>query len=155
MEPDASAGLETRGDGSGEGDTGTDDGAPDVTSDSQCEWSDGLPTLPMRRLTRLEYDNSVRDLFGVMSQPALAFVDDSPAGGFDANDLAVSELQARLYVDVAEAVAAEVVAGPTTLTDCDLGETSCVETFVQTWGRRVFRRDLTAVEIADYRAYIE
>ncbi len=126
---------------------------PDVPSDSQCAWDAGMPSLPMRRLTRLEYDNTVRDLFGVMSQPALALVDDTPAGGFDANDIAVSELQTRLYIDVAEAVASEVVAGPTELSDCDLGESRCVEGFITTWGRRVFRRDLTAVEASEYRGH--
>lgn len=146
--------------GAESGDPGADDGGgddddSDVPTDSQCAWDDGLPRLPMRRLTRLEYDNTVRDLFGVTSQPALAFVDDSPAGGFDANDIAVSELQARLYVSVAETVAEEIVAGPTTLTDCDLGESTCVDVFVETWGRRVFRRDLTSTEIAEYRDFFE
>ncbi len=164
-DPSAGMGGDTAADGdageSGDADDGStddggaDDGEPQLPPDGQCEWNDGLPNLQMRRLTRLEYDNSVRDLFGITSQPALAFVDDSPAGGFDANDLAVSELQARLYVDVAETVAAEIVAAPTTLTDCDLGEQVCVDTFVQTWGRRVFRRDLTSEEVADYRSFFE
>ncbi len=135
-----------------------DDGDPDdpaIPTDSLCEWDDGLPSLPMRRLTQLEYDNSVRDLFGITSAPASAFVDDSPAGGYDANDLAVSDLQARLYVDVAETVAAEVVAGPTILSECSLDAGACVETFVRTWGRRVFRRDLTASEQDDYSSYFE
>lgn len=140
---------------SGASDGGGDGGEPEVPSDSQCAWEDGLPRLPMRRLTRLEYDNTVRDLFGITSQPALAFVDDSPAGGFDANDIAVSELQTRLYVSVAETVAEEIVAGPTALADCDLGEAACVDTFVQTWGRRVFRRDLTATEQSEYRGFFE
>ncbi|MEM6294541.1 MAG: DUF1592 domain-containing protein [Myxococcota bacterium] len=138
-------------DGAEESDGGSDDA--DVPTDAQCVWEEGVPSVPMRRLTRLEYDNTVRDLFGVMSQPALAFVDDSPAGGFDANDIAVSELQTRLYIDVAEAVAAEIVAGPVLLSDCDLGEVPCVDGFVATWGRRVFRRDLTEVELVEYRDF--
>lgn len=156
-----SAGAPTEGassDGDAEPETPQDDGSPDdpqVPTDSLCEWDEGLPSLPMRRLTQLEYNNSVRDLFGITSDPASAFVDDSPAGGYDANDIAVSDLQTRLYVDVAETLASDIVAGPMALVECSLDEAACVQTFVQTWGRRLFRRDLAPAEQADYEAYFE
>ncbi len=70
----------------------------------------GRPTL--RRLTRVEYDNSVRDLLGVTLRPgATTFPDDEVGHGFDrmGDVLSTSPLLLERYLLAAEAVAAEAV----------------------------------------------
>ena len=149
-------GVDSDTDNGAEGHEESTGGVPDDDGvDEGLCGSEGTRSLPMRRLTRLEYNNTVEDLFGITSQPALAFVHDSPGGGFHANDLAVSELQARLYVDVAQTVAEEIVVSNSVLPACDLQENPCAEDFVTAWGRRIFRRDLTSDETAEYVAYFE
>ncbi|MGE0710493.1 MAG: DUF1592 domain-containing protein [Planctomycetota bacterium] len=65
----------------------------------------------LRRLNRLEYDNSVRDLLGVHSRPAEAFPDDDVANGFDTASAALSLPPPLLerYLQAAEQVAREAV----------------------------------------------
>ena len=42
-----------------------------------------VPSQPLHRLNRLEYDNTVRDLLGTEVRPAAQFVVDAEANGFD------------------------------------------------------------------------
>src|SRR5688500_18732108 len=65
----------------------------------------------LQRLTRAEYDRTVRDLFGVTSGPAAAFPPDSTTHGFDNNarSLGTSPQLAELLLDAAERVAAEAL----------------------------------------------
>jgi hypothetical protein len=65
--------LESGGEGSDDGD-GDGDGAGDEVE---------VPTQPLHRLNRLEYDNTVRDLLGTEVRPAAQFVVDAEANGFD------------------------------------------------------------------------
>ena len=78
---------------------------PDV---SECE---GQPArageAPLRRLTRIEYNNTVRDLLGVTSEPASDFPGDEVSAGFDHNSrTAVAELTVEKYQRAAEQLAA-------------------------------------------------
>jgi len=41
------------------------------------------PPIPLHRLNRLEYDNTVRDLLGMQLRSALAFPPDGESEGFD------------------------------------------------------------------------
>src|SRR4029434_4111012 len=63
---------------------------------------------PIRRLNRVEYDNTVRDLLGDDSHPSSAFPPEEEALGFDnqATTLGVTELLAEKYQEAAEALAA-------------------------------------------------
>jgi hypothetical protein len=63
---------------------------------------------PIRRLTRVEYNNTIYQLFGDNSQPANAFPPDEEAGGFDnqADVLVVSPLLTESYLSAAENLAA-------------------------------------------------
>jgi hypothetical protein len=114
---------------------------------------------PIRRLTRGEYNNTVYQLFGDTTQPANAFPPDEEAGGFDnqATALVVSPLLAEGYLTAAENLAA--THAPTLMQDlpnCSGGsvdEDACAgdaETFVRTFGKRVYRRPLTDDEVASY-----
>ena len=67
-----------------------------------------------RRLNRTEYNNSVRDLLGVHSQPADDFPPDDSAFGFDniAQALSISPSLMEKYLATADRVAREAVFGP-------------------------------------------
>ncbi len=68
----------------------------------------------LRRLNRVEYNNTVRDLLGVTFQPAEDFPPDVPGNGFDNNagNLTISPLLAEKYLAAAEKVARAAVFGP-------------------------------------------
>ncbi|WP_258183059.1 DUF1592 domain-containing protein [Enhygromyxa salina] len=114
---------------------------------------------PIRRLTRVEYNNTVYQLFGDNSQPANAFPPDEEAGGFDnqADVLVVSPLLAENYLSAAENLAATHT--PTLmqqLPNCQGGgvdEAACAvdaEAFVRNFGKLAFRRPLTEDEVQTY-----
>ena len=67
-----------------------------------------------RRLNRVEYNNTVRDLLGVDVRPADDFPQDDSAYGFDnmAQALSVSPLLMEKYVATAEQIARMAVFGP-------------------------------------------
>lgn len=67
--------------------------------------------VTVRRLNRAEYNNTVRDLLGVSSQPADSFPPDDSGYGFDniGDVLTLSPLLAEKYLDIAEKVAAEAL----------------------------------------------
>src|SRR5690348_2551576 len=75
---------------------------------SECELSLKPGPSPLRRLTRVEYNNTIYQLFDDNSQPANAFPPDEEAGGFDnqAEALVVSPLLAENYLSAAESLAA-------------------------------------------------
>jgi hypothetical protein len=110
------------------------------------------PASPLRRLTRLEYNNTARDLFGFDLAPADGFPADEVAGGFsnNASVLTVSPLLAEKYLEAAEKLAAEAVKNLTALLPCDpaaMGEEPCARQFVQRFGRRALRRPLEAPDV--------
>jgi len=116
-----------------------------------CEGVQPITPTPLRRLTRFEYNNTVQDLLGVTLTPADQFPPDEIAGGFNNNAsvLTVSPLHAEKYTEAAELLAAEAVKNLSTLVACDpaaLGEEACAQQFVQTFGRRAFRRPITPEE---------
>ncbi len=108
----------------------------------------------MRLLTRVEYNNTLRDLLGDTSAPANDFPREPLAQGFD-NDgnanVASDEYIARA-LDAAEKVAHDAVtARPETLFVCTTQDDSCREGFLSGFGRRAFRRRLTADELTGFR----
>jgi hypothetical protein len=107
---------------------------------------------PMRRLTRIEYDNTVRDLLGDTTGPARDFAADEKAGGFDANsNAAVSEGQIEQYVDAAEQLAITAVANKLdTWITCDKTKTTCVEPFIAAFGKSAFRQPLDAETLQSF-----
>ena len=74
-----------------------------------------------RRLNRAEYNNSIRDLFGMDLRPADRFPSDEVGGGFDNNAdvLSMSPTMIEKYLDAAEYVAERVVIDPKSLPRLD------------------------------------
>ena len=106
----------------------------------------------LRRLTARQYDNTVRDLLGVQEVPSADFVADGEVGGFTSNASApavpvVVEQYERAAGLLAEAADLKHVL------PCDpkgTGEGPCAVSFVESFGRRAFRRPLTPTERTRY-----
>src|SRR5262245_42514031 len=95
---------------------------------------------PLRRLTNVEYDNTVRDLLGDTSAPASAFPPDETLYGFAAG-ASVSPLVAELYMNAAEKLAKTAIGNLASLLPCkpaEIGEAECAKQFVTEFGQRAF-----------------
>lgn len=105
---------------------------------------------PMRRLTRFEYDNAVRDLLGDTTRPARRFEPDTEVLGFDNQTLGdgVGAVRAEQYMRAAEALAATAVGRLDALLPCDpsADQAACAKAFIAAFGRRAFRRPLESDE---------
>jgi hypothetical protein len=109
---------------------------------------------PLRRLTAIEYDNTVRDLFPGFALPPLAsqLPGDNVRHFFDNNAAAQRLSQAHVegFLATAEAVSERVTADvPKLLGGCHLGtsgEEPCALDFLRAFGARAFRRPLTRDE---------
>jgi hypothetical protein len=96
---------------------------------------------PLRRLTRREYDNAVRDLLGDSSRPAKDFIDESVAG-FAANSVApVSVQQLTQYRDAARLLASTAVQSQLDgWVSCDTADSACIAPLLAGLAKRAFRR---------------
>jgi hypothetical protein len=112
---------------------------------------------PARRLTRAEYDNTVRDLLGTTLRPARAFAPDGDSGGFLSNVDApiTNEGMAGQYLAAARALADEASLRLPALMGCTpttrAAEDQCAQAFIDSFGRRALRRPLTAPERTRYQ----
>jgi hypothetical protein len=114
---------------------------------------------PLRRLNLTEYATTVHDLLGVDTSVTNTFPPDqllaTQGAGFtnNADALVVTALLANAYMTAAEQFATAAVANLTTLLPCDhtvVGDDACATQFIAAFGRRAFRRTLTAAEQTQY-----
>ncbi len=116
--------------------------------------------VTLHRLNRIEYDNTIRDLLGDTRQLATtnetAFpVDNESADGFinDADILTVGVLALEKYDAAARDLAAAAVERESFQSEflsCDpasSSEAACAREFVESFGRRAWRRPLESAEI--------
>ncbi len=106
----------------------------------------------IRRLSNVEYDATIKTLFGDSTGYAADFPTDSVVNGFtnntDVQDVAPA--LAEQFLVVAEKVAAKAAQNADTLLGCKLtdGE-ACVQPFIERFGNRAWRRPLDSVERED------
>ncbi len=95
----------------------------------------------LRRLTHSQYDNTVRDLLGDISRPSRQFPPEDFIDGFknQFEGQSISPLLAESYGEAASRLA----------TTAKLPKTA---NFVESFGKRAFRRPLTALEKTRYQA---
>lgn len=136
-------------DDSDAGSSGDETGAPDECGTPQ------IGHMPLRRLTRLQYANAVRDLFGVEADIS-KLGGDEKLGPFDANYATpVSPTSVEQFRAIAEQVADAVAADPVAVLGCDPAVASdCLGGWVDAVGRRAYRRPLAAEERARYDGLI-
>ena len=122
----------------------------------------GDPGAPYsRRLTRTEYNNTVRDLLRDTTAPAndfpaevLTFNAGTDYFGFD-NDPSVQsvpELLADGYFSAADALATAAVQDLAMLVPCAGRDRACGEQFVRSFGEKAFRRPLAPDEVTRFMA---
>ena len=145
-------------------DAGEEDSADETGGESPvptCLEDHPADRSTLRRLTRFEYNNTVRDLLGTASFPADGFPSEELANGFgnDANAQSVSSLLAEQYNVAAETLAAEATATPEALAAvvpcaADLSDAdACARSFIEDFGAKAFRRPLSSEEIDDLAAF--
>jgi len=143
----ANAGTEL---GSAGGSGGKSAGAGGVSATPQCSDPTAGPA-PLRRLTREQYENTVRDLLAPQQSVTAAFELDERIGGYESNAvIAISPTSVARYRDAAEALATEAISNLDRLLPCAAapsGEDACAREFVTSFGRRVYRRPLASAEL--------
>jgi len=116
------------------------------------------PTAVLRRLTHAQYNNTVHDLLREASSPANQFPPEDFVNGFkdQYGNLSVSPIQSEAYARAAERLAANAFRRGDSrgLLPCQASaaDLACRAKFVQTFGRKAFRRPLTVSETARYNA---
>jgi len=117
------------------------------------------PTVVLRRLTQSQYNNTVRDLLRDTSDPAGSFPPEDYVDGFknQYESLSVSPLLTEAYGLAAEKLAANAFRRGDSrgLIPCRPAseiDAACRARFVETFGRRAFRRPLEREELLRYEA---
>ena len=140
--------------GTGPGGTGPGGVGAHTPNTGLLPCSPGVPqTSQLTRLTRSQYDNTVRDLLGVTVQPATML----PPSSMLAPDTPGSVDQRAWdgYQSAAAALATQVMGDATSkakVIPCTpTGDgAACATQFIQQFGRRAFRRPLTTEEVARF-----
>jgi hypothetical protein len=112
---------------------------------------------PLRRLTNLEYNSTIRDLLGTPGPADGSFISDQESGtsGFAKGSSINTGSDARQFLNAADTVSTTIkqkLPGllpcqpiPTAVADQD----ACAKTFITKFGQRAFRRPLTNEEQGD------
>lgn len=133
-----------------------------IFADTCTPGTPSVPWAPIRRITRAEYDNMVRDLLGDTSHPSVTFqipAEANPSYGINlplsntynpADATAVTQ-----YLLAAEALATNVVADTNRMNNVVLAgiascsaahDDTCASDFIQSWANRAYRGQLDATE---------
>jgi len=142
--------------GGADGSDDAADGGDEAPTGDDC--GDGANgTIALRYLTRVEYENTIRDLFGETLDVTAAFAPDESVGGYFANSTqAPSSTQLEMYLDTAQSLAQTAIEERfDRFVSCGPAEAGCAQTFIAEFGRRVFRRPLTTDEAAAYASDYE
>ena len=125
-----------------------------TTTDSLEECGDDVvPKRILRRLSHVEYDNTIQDLFGLTNTWATSFASDNVSHGYDnnAHALQMSPLLLDQYSNAADEIASSVIAqGLQNYVTCPSLNRGCAETFLQTKGTEIFRRPLSEQDVDGY-----
>jgi hypothetical protein len=138
------------------GDASTTDGAPSKDG--------GDPgRVLLHRLNRVEYDNTAKDLLGVLTTPASTFVDDvsadTPPGAFDnaAEGLTMSAVRYQQYFDAAKAMVEDVWSDDALrgriVTCAPDAAGQCARDIITAFGLRAWRRPLAGAEVTSLATF--
>jgi hypothetical protein len=122
---------------------------------------DSAGPYALRRLSRLEFSNTVRDLVGVALTDAdlrgLA-TDQVLSGGFGSGAAIATSTDSRQFLDLSAKIATAATADLTKLMPADCAapaaaaEQGCIGKFVEQFGLRAFRRPLNSSETSAFLA---
>ncbi len=120
-----------------------------------CKITNDVAHVTVRRLTRAEYNNTIRDLFDVNITPANSFPLDPFASNFN-NNSDIQYLDSEMvenYFTASEAVVAEIFKIPSKIITCtpDSSSTSimsCVRKILGPIAHRAYRRPVSSTDLA-------
>jgi hypothetical protein len=142
------------GGGSGPSGPGGGSGFGPVVDPEACK-TPAPPKAPLRRLTRFEYNNTVRDLAKVTDAPANLFPPEDVGSGFgtDASQQSASIDLVEKYFDTARSMAAALTSAervsalaPCAAAPAAADEAACARTVIENFVPKAFRRPLEAGE---------
>jgi hypothetical protein len=130
----------------GTGGTAGDPGSGGTGAVTSC--TPGVPaSSQIPRMKNQEYDAVVKDLVGLT---ALTSSGNMPPSSLLADDFEgeMTDIAWNGYLNAADKIAAEVMAGPnkSQFIACDPAMAGCLESTIETFGRKAFRRPLSAEE---------
>ena len=139
---DGNAGTGGAGPGPGNGAGTTGNGG------SVAVGANAVGPRPLYRLTRREYNNTVRDLLGDATHPADEFPDDRDRSFLFRRSGLVATQDADLLRTTAEALAKTAIKTPSSVLPCEAssGEDACAAKFITEFGKRAYRRPLSDAE---------
>jgi hypothetical protein len=137
-------------------------GATAVTGGGGSGVATGNPgSVGIHRLNAFEYDNTINALLGLSQNLAQkTFVpDETGANGFDneADALTMTDAELQQYFSAADTLAEQVFADPTliknvvTCTPTGPTDAACLDTVINGFGLRAYRRPLTTDEVARFK----
>ncbi|HEX7670567.1 MAG TPA: DUF1592 domain-containing protein [Polyangiaceae bacterium] len=140
--------------GSGNGGAAGSPNAPPLSADKPlvCPAAVSPAPAPLGRLTDLEYQNTVRDLFPGITVPAVSLPADNIVEGFDNNSKAQTPSPSLIeqYRASAQAIAAAAIAKLDAVLPCAATsasqEDTCGKQLIDDLGARAFRRPLAPEE---------
>lgn len=109
----------------------------------------------IRRLTSTQFAATLRDIFKDNNVPVVTIFSDPQVLGFtsDADALVVQDLNAQQMADYAEQVASWAVTSKLgSLSSCMTNDSNCRQTFIKSFGKRVFREPLASDRVQAYEA---
>lgn len=118
-----------------------------------CENATPASPRSLRLLTRQEYQNTINDLLYLSETVVHSLAEENRVGGFDNNieENRVTSVRMEAFLSLAESLATQALLEQRSqLLTCDSSDSSCAGVFVTTFGKRAFRRPLTADEINTY-----
>jgi hypothetical protein len=144
----------------GDGDGGTqssahDGGTPPVDKPPTSSVPTVAAPSPLGRLTALQYQATVRDLFAPITVPEWTLPPDSEVEGFTNNAAGQTPSSALIqaYDDAATAITTAAMQKQSTLLGCTptsrADEDACAKSFFQTFGKKAYRHPLSAAELDD------
>lgn len=137
----------------GGGDEEKKDTPPTTTTDTPLVCDPSAPTYgpsPLRRLSRTELRNTLKDLFPGVTLPDVELPADSLVDGFDNNEAA----QTATPVLVEQWSTGANAIGRAIKQSCAGDVAACADAFVKDFGPRVYRRPLDGDEIARFTAFV-
>lgn len=126
---------------------------------AQCDSAPDVGFVNIQRLNRKEFDNTLTDLLGITTKYSATFPPDGTANGFanNATTLVITADLADKIATAAESAITEAFATPALkvkLLNCDAQQNSCIQTSLQAFLGRAFRRPADSEEMTRYTALV-
>jgi hypothetical protein len=132
------------------------DAAPDLGAPPDLAAADAEPlsacatplSAPLRRLTRTQYLRTVRELTGLTVTTELP--GEAQLDGFEdrADQLTIDDLRVSTWHKAADEVVGQLLPGVATLVACPGAiDAACARAFIESFGRRAYRRPLEPAEV--------